>query len=122
MSKKVYETTIPNYIIDIWLPIIGAKALGVYIVYVRLEREGTVKAHSQTDIAKATRIGTRSLKDINNTLVDCGFIDIRQPQGYEITMHYTTEITIKDPPKEIPKEIIEKYQPPSGLPLRLNDE
>jgi hypothetical protein len=113
-QRKGHYTIVPNYVFDIWMPLIGAKALGVYATYVRLERAGIVKSLSQADLSKATRIGTRTLSDINKTLEECGFIEVNVPIGYQKTMHYTTEIVIKDPPKEISKEIIEKYKQDSG--------
>ena len=130
MGKKLYEHTpgggikftshrmgqvrIANYVYDIWLPIIGAKGIAVYGVYCRLEREGTVKAITQADIAKSCRIGRDTLAYTNEQLEECGFIKTSKPAGHKRLMHWTTEISVYDPPKEVPAEIVEKYQHPQG--------
>jgi len=113
-QRKGHFVMIPNYILDIWMPLIGAKAIGVYIMYARLERCGVVKALTQADLASGLRIGTRALQNINEILAECGFIEINKPTGYKITMHYTTEIVVKDAPKEIPSELINKYEQKGG--------
>lgn len=105
---------IDNYIYDLWLPLIGARAITVYGLYSRLAREGYVKAIPQEKLASALRMGHRKLKEINDKLEECGFIKIRKPEGYEITMHWSSTIEVFDAPKVVPREIIEKYQKPSG--------
>ena len=130
MGKKLYTTMkngdisirtqrtdphvrIPNYVYDLWLPIIGATGIGIYGVYCRYERGECVKGLSQAKIAKACRVGTKKLAEINMMLEDCGFIEIEKPSGHERLMHWTIEITVLDPPTTVSKTIKEKYQPPS---------
>jgi hypothetical protein len=108
-SQRMGHVRIPNYVYDLWLPLLGAKAIGVYGVYCRLEREGTVKAISQADIARACRIGKAALDSINEALVECGFIIMDKPDGHRRLMHWTTEITVLDPPTQISAELIERY-------------
>lgn len=113
-ERKPGEVRIPNYVYDLWLPLVGATAVGVYAVYCRLERDGDVKGISLADIASACRIGTDKLNEINKLLVSCKFIKIKKPVGQERTMHWTTRITTLDPPREISKELIGENEPPSG--------
>lgn len=129
MSKKLYSTDqggirfisyrmgqvrIPNYVYDMWLPLLGATAIGVYSMYCRLEREDVVKAITQARIAKMCRIGTRKLEEINEMLEDCRFISVTKPEGHKRLMHWTTEIEIFEAPERVPPEMVEKYAPPSG--------
>ena len=114
ISHRMGQVRIANYVYDIWLPIIGAKGIAVYGVYCRLEREGTVKAITQADIAKSCRIGRDTLAYTNEQLEECGFIKTSKPAGHKRLMHWTTEISVYDPPKEVSAEIVEKYQHPQG--------
>ena len=110
-ERKVGDVRVPNYVYDLWLPVLGAVAVGVYGMYCRLERERVVKAMTQKRIAKMCRIGTSRLQAINEMLEECGFIRIKKPEGATRLMHWTLEITVLDPPQEVGKEIIEKYAP-----------
>lgn len=110
-ERKIGDVRIPNYVYDLWLPVLGAVAIGIYGVYCRLEREGVVKAMTQRRLAKMCRIGTARLRKINEMLQDCGFIRIKQPEGAAKLMHWTCEVTVLDPPQEIGQEAIEKYGP-----------
>ena len=114
ISHRMGQVRIANYVYDIWLPIIGAKGIAVYGVYCRLEREGTVKAITQADIAKACRIGTNTLAQVNEQLEECGFIKVSKPEGHKRLMHWTTAIDVYDPPKEVPAEIVKKHEHPQG--------
>lgn len=109
ISKRPWGVDIPNYVYDIWMPVVGVCVVGVYGVYCRLEREGTVKAITQGKLARACRIGTTKLQKVNQCLERCGFITVKTPRGYERTMHWTTEITILEPPRTVSVELITQY-------------
>lgn len=108
-TRRVGDVRIPNYVYDMWMPLLGVKALGVYATYCRLERHGKTKGLSMKTLARAMRIGTDTLSNINNMLVECGFISVRKPKGWEKLAHFTTEIITHDPPQEIGKSKINKY-------------
>lgn len=115
-QRKAGEVRIPNYVYDIWMPLLGIQVIGVYAVYCRLEREHTVKSMSQNRLAKMMRVGTHALRKANALLEKCGFINVRQPQGHERQMHFTTEITVLDPPNSVSAALIDelsegKYEP-----------
>lgn len=116
-ERKIGDVRIPNYVYDIWESIIGAVGMGVYGTYCRLERNDAVTGLNQAKIAGVCRIGTKKLAEINDQLVECGFIRIRKPEGHQRLMHYTTEITVLDPPQEVSKAIKDKYAPPSGYQI-----
>lgn len=117
-GRKIGDVRIPNYVYDLWLPLIGGDALSVYGVYCRLERANVVKAISLRDIAKACRIGDNRLEKLNLLLQECGFIVVQKPKGKQRGQHYTTEITTYNPPHKIAAALIEKLKPPSGyVPL-----
>jgi len=113
-SRRKGEVRIPNYVYDLWLPLLGATAIGVYSMYCRLEREDIVKAMTQARIAKMCRIGTRKLAEINDVLEDCGFIVITKPEGHKRLMHWTTEIEIFEAEERVSQKLIDKYAPESG--------
>jgi hypothetical protein len=113
-ERRPGEVRIPNYVYDIWMPLLGIDVLGAYSVYCRLEREGVVKAMSQKRLAQMMRIGVKRLGQINDLLQRYDFIRIRKPQGHEKLMHWTTEIAVCDPPREIPLETIEELKHPQG--------
>lgn len=113
-KRKPGEVRVPNYVYDLWLPLLGADAIAVYSVYCRLEMAGTVKRASLQTLADACRIGVRKLNIINAKLEECGFIKAKKPEGYKRLMHWTTEITVLDPPRVIAPMLIEKYAPKRG--------
>lgn len=110
-DRRPGDVRIPNYVYDIWMPIVGSDALGVYAAYCRLEMNGSVKKITQKILAAACRIGTDKLQKINDALVDCGFVTISKPEGHQRLMHYTVEVVVHDPPMEVSKELIDKYAP-----------
>lgn len=117
-GRKIGEVRMPNYVYDLWLPLIGSDALAAYGVYCRLERGKTVRAITMRDIAKACRIGDKKLGEVNAILAECGFITVRKPTGKARGRHFTTEITTLNPPRQIAAELVTKYQISSGyIPL-----
>lgn len=106
-ERRVGHVRIPNYVYDLWLPILGITAIGIYSVYCRLEREGTCKGMTQRRLAKMCHIGAKKLSVINELLQKHGFVRIKKPAGKARLMHYSTEITIIDPPRELSKEVID---------------
>lgn len=112
-DRRPGEVRIPNYVYDLWLPLLGATTLGVYTLYCRLERENVVKGLKLNDIARICRIGKVVLQRINDTLAECKFIKLVSPEGHKRLAHLTTEIIVLDPPSQVSKEIID-YCKPNG--------
>ena len=100
-ERKPGDVRIPNYVYDLWMPLLGAEAIGVYAVYCRLEMGGSVKKITLGELANACRIGKGKLDEINDRLQTCGFIKIVKPTGAARLMHWTTEITVLDPPMTV---------------------
>lgn len=113
-ARRPGDVRIPNYVYDLWMPLLGAEAIGVYGVYCRLERAEVVKRITLVDLARACRVGKTTLYKLNEKLIECGFIRIDSPTGRARLQHHTIEITIYDPPVDIPAPTIEKYQHPQG--------
>lgn len=113
-GRKIGEVRIPNYVYDLWLPLLGGEAIAVYGVYCRLERAKVVKGISFRKIAVACQIGDAKLNSINEMLIDCGFVIIKKPTGTARGQHLTSEITTLDPPRKLLPEIIEKYKGKRG--------
>ena len=116
-TRRPGDVRIPNFVYDMWMPLIGSDSVGVYGVYCRLERQGSVKAMKLLDIARACRIGMSKLNRINATLEDCGFITVQKPTGRGRLMHWTSEITTHDPPQEIRPGLMKKYKIESGYQI-----
>lgn len=113
-ERKSGEVRIPNYVYDLWLPLLGIEAIGVYTLYCRLEREETVKAITQDRIARLCKMGKVKLREINDRLQECGFIAVKVPKGRARANHHTTEIVVKDPPSKVDALLIRTYQSDSG--------
>ncbi len=113
-ERKPGEVRIPNYVYDLWLPLLGAEVIGVYAVYCCLERAGAVKQMRMRDLSNACRIGTDKLDHINAKLEQCGFVRIHRPTGQKRLMHWTTEITVLDPPRCVPPERMAALAPARG--------
>lgn len=113
-ERQSGEVRIPNYVYDLWLPLLGIEAIGVYSVYCRLEREESVKKVTQDRLAKLCHIGKAKLRAINVMLQACGFIEVKPPKGIDRANHFTTEIVVKDPPAEVDSLLVRRYQPASG--------
>jgi hypothetical protein len=108
-GRKDGEVRIPNYVFDLWLPVMGAEHIGVYSAYVRLARASVVSRISTEKMAKACRIGKAKLLTIHADLTEAGFMEIRKPKGADRFKHYTQEVTVLDPPKAVKAELIRKH-------------
>ncbi len=106
-----WVVNIPAYILDLWTPLLGSDAMGVYLAYLRLERDGVIKGMTFKKLAIKCRIGSDKLARINEWLVDCGFIRIEKPEGWQKLAHFTTKVIVLNAPTTVPAEAIEKYRP-----------
>lgn len=113
-DRKIGDVRIPNYVFDLWMPLLGAEVIGVYATYCRLEHEQTIKGLKMDDIARACRIGKTKLLDINKKLAQLGFVTVEIPKGKERLMHYTTVLTVHDPPTSIDEQAIKDHGHPKG--------
>ena len=107
-------TQIQNLLWDLWTSLIGCRGVGVYTMYLRLAREGKVKAIPLRRIASVNRIGASTLNSIHETLEDCGLIKVIKPEGYKRTMHWTTQIEVFAPPMSVSANLIKKYAGSQG--------
>lgn len=113
-GERAGEVRIPNYVYDLWLPLLGTSAIGLYATYVRLARNRRIYGLSVGDIAKSCRMSKTTVGKLNQELQDCGFIKVDAPQGQQKYRHYTIEITVYDAPREVPPDIMRDYQHPQG--------
>lgn len=109
MGHRAWGVDVPAYVYDLWMPLIGVTAAGVYAVYSRLGYERKIWGQGILELAAAMRIGPNTLGAINETLAECGFIEIEIPQGHQRKMHYTTRITVLQAPSAIAPALVEKY-------------
>lgn len=108
-ARKSGEVRIPNYVVDLYLPVLGAQTLGLYVLYCRLEREGSVKGITGKRIASLCRMGLTSRDAANKVLQELGFVEVKPPRGKDRLRHFTTEIVVLDPPNRISKAQMEKF-------------
>lgn len=107
---KEWNVFIPAYVYDLWMPLLGAEAIGVYGAYVRLGfQNDAVYGRTLNEWAQVFRIGTRTLAAINAALEECGFIRIEHPSVTQKQKGFTTKIIVLNPPREVLPELIRKY-------------
>lgn len=99
-SAKGHVRT-PNFVFDLWLPVLGLTALGVYQTYLRLARNGVVSGYKQKDLARRLGISYNTLTKANGALVSHGFIHIEEVKGAGRLMHKTLSIKVLDAPTKI---------------------
>lgn len=111
-NKAKGFTPVYNYIIDLWVPVIGIRAFGLYVVYLRLAREDQAREKMYTfypirELARVTRTSNSTILELNQTLQEHKFIDFKPPTGSErVFERKSTTIYIYDPPTEIAAETI----------------
>lgn len=110
-DRKHGDVRIPNYVYDLWMPLLGATTIGVYSMYCRLEHDGLIKGLSVQKIATACRIGKDRLADIHEALERYGFITIKRPEGVERVMHWTLTVIVHEPPENVDMEWVKKNAP-----------
>ncbi len=104
------DIQVPRYVFDLWLPLLGVDAIGVYSTYCRLEHSGIIHGMTMEWIAHQLRVGVPRLREINKMLEDCGFILVCKPIGAERLVHLCTTIVVKDAPSEVSAALLAKYQ------------
>ncbi len=110
-ERRSGDVRIPNYVFDIWLPLLGAQCIGVYATYCRLEREGLVKGMSLNSLATICHMSKTTLSTFNNKLAKYGFIRATAPKGIKQLKHFTMEIVVLDPPTAVSAEAIQTERP-----------
>ena len=116
-ERKVGDVRVPNYVYDLWLPVIGIEAVGLYALYCRLERHGQVSGMTRDALCRALRIGTHTLPKLNEKLEACGFIRIIRAEGQARLEHRPTGVIILDPAKHVSEALVERFCPHGMVPL-----
>ena len=99
-SAKGHVRT-PNFVFDLWTPVLGLTALGVYQTYLRLARNGVVSGYRQKDLARRLGISYNTLTKANDSLVSHGFLQIEEVKGAGRLMHKTLSIKVLDAPTKV---------------------
>lgn len=102
LRYREFGVSIPAYVYDLWLPLIGPEAIGIYGTYLRLSYNNKAVFH----------IGANRLNHIHAMLEECGFITIERPNPMEKRKGFTSRIIVQQPPREVSKELIAKYGNP----------
>jgi hypothetical protein len=110
---------IPNFAVDLLLPIIGFKGLGVLaVLYRRAHSERRDVSANLHDLAESGRVGFKVLSKMLSLLQNLELISIYKPEGANRAFHKKTVIELLDPPKEFKAEynkIIKEKSPTKWL-------
>jgi hypothetical protein len=92
---------IPNYVVDLYLPIIDYVGLGILTSLYRLAREETIILNLVKHAA-AGRVGYRTLQRTFDVLEECRVLAVSKPVGRDKAVHKRTVIELLDPPLTVP--------------------
>ncbi len=108
-GRKSFDVDIPAYVYDLWMPLIGSDAVGIYGFLCRLAMSGKVSRLGVKKLAKACHIGDKTFTKQAILLRDCGFIRIKTPKEEERKRGVSTIYTVLDAPRDISFETINSY-------------
>lgn len=104
--QLTHGTIVPNYVVDLYLPIIGYDGLGILTALYRLvnhaDPDNPVRVNVRA-FARAGRVGSDSYSDSLELMAECGLIALLKPEGKRRGMHLRTEIFLVDPPTRVPE-------------------
>jgi hypothetical protein len=104
-------TVVPNFIADLWLPVIEYCGLGVLTILYRLGSfEATAGAPriNLKQLAKSGCMGYTRFRDILKQLEKLKFLKLHLPQGRARGQHERTVIELFDPPRDVPRSYSKK--------------
>jgi hypothetical protein len=104
---------IPDYVLDLWLPIIGADGFAVYMVYKRIVSEFGEVSIPLEKLAIFMAIELDALRKINKMLADCGFIKFTTSKRPKLKLE-CVRVKLLIPSTEVSSEIIQKYGSEDG--------
>lgn len=98
-------TIVPNYVVDLYLPIIGYDGLGILTMLYRLAGNDfvDVKVYIRK-YARAGKMGFDSFSDRLDLLAECGIVRVIKPEGMARLKHHRTQIELLDPPINVPEQ------------------
>jgi hypothetical protein len=96
---------VPNYLIDLYLPIIGYDGLGILASLYRLGPY-VQAVPNLTHHARAGGMGYRAFIGHIKTLEACGLLRIEWPSAHDRAEHKKTAIYLRDAPKSVPMEFV----------------
>lgn len=100
---------VPNYVVDLYLPILGYEGLGVLTMLLRFVDRG--KHEMKLDMhkhARVGRVGFRTLEKHLDRLAACQIITVTKPTGLARRFHHRTVVELLDPPTDVPDEWAEE--------------
>jgi DnaD/phage-associated family protein len=110
-EKKPGEVRTPNYVYDLWTPLLGATVIGIYDILCRLKR-GSKLHMSIAEMAKSCGVGKPVLNNALSLLAKCGFIEVAKPTTKaEFRKGVKTCITFLTAPQKVSKALIEELAP-----------
>lgn len=96
-------TIVPNYVIDLYLPIIKYTGLGLLTTIYRLTTDDK-SWNKLRDYMKAGGIGYAKLDELLDLFVKLELLQVERPQGNDRIKHLRTTITLTDAPSRVPEE------------------
>lgn len=104
--KVTLGTIVPDYVIDLYLPIIKFVGLGFLTTLYRMTKHD--ESHNLLhDYMDAGAVGFEKLTHMLEVFQVLGFCEVEKPKGINKVKHFRTSITLLDPPLKVPDEYVE---------------
>ena len=97
----------PNYVIDLYLPIIGFEGLGLLTTLYRVAINDVKAIAVLNELARAGRVGFRLLDKLLSLLDELEIVKVMKPQGENRGRHLKTIIELLDAPAKVPAKFVE---------------
>lgn len=117
-SRK--EVGVPPEVTDLFMPIVGAAAIGLYVAYCRISSLQNIPEKGVGSVrymARACRMGKTTVAKATEKLVACGLLAIEKADSWERSRHITNHIAVLDPPMKPAKEVLEHLGPKDYEPM-----
>lgn len=98
---------VPNYVVDLYLPIIGYDGLGILTLLYRRANSNDRVMTNLDKFARAGRLGFRRFSKLLDLLEELAIIAVQKPTGAARRLNHHTMITLLDPPTTVPEALTE---------------
>lgn len=101
--QLTHGAIVPNFVVDLYLPIIAYDGLGVLTVLYRLANTDDRVLTNLDAFARAGRLGFRRFTQLLALLDELAIINVQKPSGAARLKHHRTVIVLLDPPTAVPE-------------------
>ena len=100
--QLTHGAIVPNFVVDLYLPIIGYDGLGVLTLLYRLANTDDRVLTNLDAFARAGRVGFRRFSHLLQLLNELAIVAVQKPSGAARLKHHRTVIALLDPPTAVP--------------------